>query len=318
MLNQSFNHHNKNDLQNQEKCLILLDEGSKILLGKREHLKKALVCVLSGGHLLLEDIPGVGKTTLVHILGKILGHKVARIQFTNDLLPSDITGLSIFNKDTNKFEFMKGPLFNHLVLGDELNRATAKTQSALLQSMEEGCVTVDGTTYELATPFWVLATQNPYEQVGTSFLPESQLDRFFMSLSLDFPDREMEKLILTQEEPSGLLKKFSEGLGNEAINDIKDEITKIHIEDTLLEYVLDLLQVGRSKLLKGYSLSPRSGKNLVQASKGHAWISGRSYVTPEDIQLIAPHVLGHRLGSSSGVKHGVSETLLLLKKVPIK
>jgi MoxR-like ATPase len=318
MLNQSSDNNSKNDLQIQEKCLTLLNEGAKILLGKNEHLKKALVCVLSGGHLLLEDIPGVGKTTLVHILGKILDHSVARIQFTNDLLPSDITGLSIFNKETNKFEFMEGPLFNHLVLGDELNRATAKTQSALLQSMEEGCVTVDGTTYELPNPFWVLATQNPYEQVGTSFLPESQLDRFFMSLSLDFPEREMEKLILTQGEPTELLKNFPKGLGNDALKIIRCEITEIHIEDSLLEYVLDLLHVGRTKLLKGHSLSPRSGKDLVQAAKGYAWISGREYVTPEDIQLIAPHVLGHRLGGSSGVNHGVSETLSLLKEVPLK
>lgn len=314
MLNKSESNNNVN----QQRCLELLEAGSKILLGKENQIKKALACVLSNGHLLLEDIPGVGKTTLVHIIGKVLGYDVSRIQFTNDLLPSDVTGLSIFNKETNKFEFIKGPLFNHLILADELNRATAKTQSALLQCMEEENITVDGTTYELEQPFWVLATQNPYEQVGTSYLPESQLDRFFMSLSLDFPEREMEKIIINSNSPKEQLKNFPNGLGKEILDQIFVEITNIHIEEKLLEYILDLLHVGRNKLEKGYSLSPRSGKDLLMAAKAFAWLSGRDYVIPEDIQEVVPNVLGHRLGSSMGVKYGVEESLSLLKEVPLK
>ena len=314
MLNKSVS----NDNENQKKCLALLELASKILLGKEKQIKKALICALSNGHLLLEDIPGVGKTTLVHLVGKILGYEVSRIQFTNDLLPSDVTGLSIFNQDTNSFEFMKGPLFNNLILADELNRATAKTQSALLQCMEEENITVDGKTYQLDKPFWVLATQNPYEQIGTSFLPESQLDRFFMSLSLDFPDREMEKIILTQKSTTEQLTQFPAGLGKETLDQINSEIHSVHIEDSLLEYVLDILHIGRSKLTRGHSLSPRSGKDLVLASKGSAWMSGRNYVIPEDIQELAPNVLGHRLGGSMGVKHGCDESLSLLKEVPLK
>ena len=306
----------KDDYHDQ--CVELLKFGSEILLGKELHLKKALVCTLASGHLLLEDIPGVGKTTLVQIISKILNFRPTRIQFTNDLLPSDVTGISIFNKNNNEFEFKKGPLFNHLILADELNRATAKTQSALLQCMEEKSITVDGMTHKLDHPFWVLATQNPYEQVGTSFLPESQLDRFFMSLSLDFPQREMEKIILTLNHPKKQIENFPEGLGIQKIDSIKDQIEKVHIEGTLLDYILDLLSIGRAKLQKGYSLSPRSGKDLVLAAKGYAWIEGRDFVIPEDIQLMVPHVFGHRLGGSLGVKHGVDESLFLLKEVPLK
>lgn len=314
MLNQS----ESQDSQYREKCLKLMDFGNSILLGKEEQIKKALVCVLSNGHLLLEDIPGVGKTTLVHILGKILGFNVSRIQFTNDLLPSDVTGLSIFNKEKNTFEFVKGPLFNHLILADELNRATAKTQSALLQCMEEESITVDGETHQLEMPFWVLATQNPYEQVGTSYLPESQLDRFFMSLNLDFPAREMEKIILTQSAPQDQLKTFPEGLGAQALVEINKEIHAVHVEESLLEYILDILHVGRTKLSKGHSLSPRSGKDLVMAAKGYAWINQRNYVIPEDIKEVAPNVLGHRIGGSMGAKHGYDEAIELLKEVPLK
>lgn len=194
-------------------CRSLLERGAKILLGKEQQLEKAFVCVLSGGHLLLEDVPGVGKTTLAKLLAKMCGFEVTRIQFTNDLLPADITGSTIYNSTKSEFEFRLGPLFGHFVLADELNRATPKTQSALLQAMEEKNVTVDGKTWVLKEPFIVLATQNPFEQIGTFPLPESQIDRFAMGLVLDFPEREYERQILKQDDPRKLLDDFGTGLG---------------------------------------------------------------------------------------------------------
>ncbi|MCO4793700.1 MAG: AAA family ATPase [Bacteriovoracaceae bacterium] len=300
-----------------DECKTLLKNASQVLLGKETQVEKAMICILSGGHLLLEDVPGVGKTTLAKILARVAGHEVTRIQFTNDLLPSDITGSAIFNSTSNDFEFRPGPLFGHFVLADELNRATPKTQSALLQAMEEKSVTVDGKTYDLAEPFVVLATQNPFEQVGTFPLPESQIDRFTMGLVLDFPQREFEKLILQQGDTSEMIKNIGEGLGSQKLKLIKKEIEQIHLAENLYDYILDLLSYGRNNFSTGHSLSPRSGKDLVISSKALAWIRERDFVLPEDIQELLPFVWGHRVGGTKGLKKGMNEIHRLIKEVSL-
>jgi MoxR-like ATPase len=298
-----------------DECKTLLERASKVLLGKESQVEKALVCILGGGHLLLEDVPGVGKTTLAKILARVCGFEVTRIQFTNDLLPADITGSAIFNTNTNEFEFRSGPIFGHFVLADELNRATPKTQSALLQAMEERHITVDGQTFELKEPFIVLATQNPFEQVGTFPLPESQIDRFSMGLVLEFPEREFEKEILKQGDTSELMKGIGEGLGGKKLLEIREEVTKIHLADSLYDYILDLLNHGRKNFSTGHSLSPRSGKDLVQTAKTLAWIRGRDFVIPEDVQELLPHVWGHRVGGTRGLQGGMSEIDRLIKEI---
>lgn len=296
----------------------VLDEASKVLLGKEGELKLALTCLLSNGHLLLEDIPGVGKTTLVYTLSKLLGLKLSRIQFTNDLLPTDILGTSIFDESTKSFEFKRGPIFGEMILADELNRATPKTQSALLQAMEERRINVDGNEFELENPFLIIATQNPFQQIGTFQLPESQIDRFFMSLSLGYPTREFEKEIILGEESWNKLEKCIEVLSKkEFIDAMKNIKERVHASEAIANYILDILEKGRLSLSEGYLLSPRAGKDLVNAAKTFAYLDGRDFVAPEDVQAVAAPVLGHRVGGNKGVQFGFKKIGELLNTINV-
>ena len=300
-----------------EKLNELLDRADSLLLGKREELKLALTSILSGGHLLLEDVPGVGKTTLVYLFSKLFGLQLNRIQFTNDLLPADILGTSIFKRSNEDFKFVPGPIFGEMILADELNRATPKTQSALLQVMEEGRVSVDGHTYELSPHFCLVATQNPHFQIGTYPLPESQLDRFFMSLYLDFPKREFEKKILLQGDIGSEIDSLASIISKEEMLHIQNKIDDQTVSDALLNYLLDIMTFGRQELQEGSYLSPRASKDLLKAAKTHSFLEGRSMVIPEDVQAVAPHVLGHRLSASQGVRYGHDLVSKLLGHVPV-
>lgn len=301
----------------KEKISELLRQANNVLLGKEEEVELAVSCLLSGGHLLIEDVPGVGKTTLVYLLGKLMGLKLNRIQFTNDLLPGDILGTMIYKREKEEFEFKKGPIFGELILADELNRATPKTQSALLQVMEERLVSVEGREFPLEYPFLIVATQNPFFQVGTFQLPESQLDRFHMSLHLNFPEREFEKKILRQGNSRDLIAKVPQVFEKEELREIRQKIEDITVEEPLLDYLLDFIEKGRSDFEEGVYLSPRAAKDLLQGAKAYSFIKGREYVMPEDIQRVAPYVLGHRLGGSKGVVHGQRIVRELISKVPV-
>ncbi|MBT3585755.1 MAG: MoxR family ATPase [Halobacteriovoraceae bacterium] len=297
--------------------LELIDKASEVLLGKRNEIKLALVSLISDGHLLIEDIPGVGKTTLVYVLAKIFGLNLSRVQFTNDLLPSDILGTHIFDSKKGEFEFKKGPVFGELILADELNRATPKTQSALLQVMEERRINLDGEEFILPRPYLVIATQNPFHQIGTFPLPESQLDRFFMSLCLDLPDREFEKKIIEQTNIREKIDSLPALLTSDQLLEWQGKVRQVKVADKLSEYVLDILQSGRQTLDEGHFLSPRAGRDLLQAARGHCLLEGRDFVLPEDVQAVAPYVLGHRVGSMKGVKFGINTIKSLIETVSI-
>jgi MoxR-like ATPase len=300
-----------------EKLNQLLDKADSLLLGKRSELKVALTSLLSGGHLLLEDVPGVGKTTLVYLFSKLLGLNLNRIQFTNDLLPGDILGTTIFKNSTEEFEFVPGPIFGEMILADELNRATPKTQSALLQVMEERRISVEGKTYELPEEFCLVATQNPHFQIGTYPLPESQLDRFFMSLYLDFPKREFEKKILAQGDLAREIDALACIISKEELLVIQSKIEKQIVSEALVDYLLDVMSYGRQELQEGSYLSPRASKDLLKAAKAYSFLEGRDMVLPEDVQAVAPHVLGHRLSAARGIRYGHDLITKLLGHVPV-
>lgn len=293
-----------------------VSQGSHYLKGKEHQLKMAYIAVIARGHLLLEDTPGMGKTTLVHLVASLLGMRLSRIQFTNDLLPADIVGTSIFDQKSGDFSFKKGPLFGELILADELNRATPKTQSALLQAMEEHSVSVDGTTYQLSSKFLVMATQNPRGQFGTYPLPESQLDRFFMGLTLGLPEREGEKEILKQGDIRDKVAALSALPGQESFTELHNKARSVHLSEPLLDYVLDLLSYARLNF-ESFTLSPRAGKDLILAAQIHALLSDRTSVYPEDVQAVAPSVWSHRLGASAGLAQGVRWTQELIENVRI-
>jgi MoxR-like ATPase len=273
----------------------LVKQVSQVVLGKDYEVRLALTCLLAKGHLLIEDIPGIGKTTLAKTLSQTLGLDFKRIQCTSDMLPGDILGVSVFDQNSGSFNFHEGPVFTQVLLADEVNRTTPKTQSALLEAMEELQVTVEGETKILEAPFFVIATQNPMEQSGTYRLPESQLDRFLMRINLGYPNREAEKHILRNGQGH---QSFIEPLvSTESLLEMQTSIENIHVSDALLEYVQDLLELSRDSHHFQIGLSPRAGKALVNAARAWAFTQERGHVLPEDIQEMLPHVAAHRLHS---------------------
>jgi MoxR-like ATPase len=297
----------------------IIREISQIILGKDREIRMVLTCLLSKGHLLIEDIPGVGKTTLAQSLAKTLGLSYTRIQCTSDLLPADIVGTSIFNNKEQSFKFHKGPLFAQMVLVDELNRATPRTQSALLEAMEEQQVSVDGITHQLPEPFFVIATQNQRYHVGTFPLPESQLDRFFMRIQLGYPDHKSERLLLTGESRIDMLKTISPVISIAMLKEMQALIPNVIISEVLLDYIQDIIATSRSKPHLHLGLSPRAGICLVKAAQAWAFCEDRKMVLPEDVQAVAGSVLEHRLApESSNIKsNGFQLTEQLIRSVPV-
>ena len=293
----------------------VINSVNDLILGKEEAIKLATISLLCGGHLLIEDIPGVGKTTMVYIFGKLFSFDVSRIQFTNDLLPSDIIGTHIFKKETESFEFHRGPLFGNLILADELNRATPKTQSALLQVMEEKKVSVDSGDYAMPDPFIIMATQNPYSQMGTYPLPESQLDRFFMGISLGLPSADYEKLIIQQRDIRESIDSLTPLLDLDGLREISKQVWDIHVSEELLDYLLRLINHVRSHVQGGEFLSPRAGKDLLLAARGHALVEGREFVAPQDVQYVFPFIVGHRIGHHKTLKDIHHHLKEVMKKV---
>ena len=273
----------------------LLEAASRIILGKERELRLALTCLVARGHLLIEDIPGVGKTTLAHVLARLIGLQFQRIQFTSDFLPADILGVSVFDRDTGTFRFHPGPIFAQLILADEINRTTPKTQSALLEAMEERQVTADGQTHLLPEPFFVIATQNPSHQVGTFPLPESQLDRFLMRIRLGYPDREAERALLMGEDRRQMLERQERVIGPDDLLDLQRAALDVTVADRLIDYVQTLLASTRGDAELAVGLSPRAGLALLAAARAWALIDRRDHVLPEDVQAVFPHVAGHRL-----------------------
>jgi len=272
----------------------LVSQVSEVIVGKQDAIRLAVSCVLARGHLLIEDLPGVGKTTLSQALARSLGLDFRRIQFTSDLLPADILGNSIYDRDRQKFVFHAGPLFSQVVLIDEVNRATPKTQSALLEAMEENHVTIDGVGHPLPAPFFVLATQNPQHQIGTFPLPESQLDRFLMRIELGVPDRAAERTMLLGGDRRDLLRTLQPVMDDAALVEIQTHVRAVHTSPGLLDYLQDLLDASRRRHRTG--LSPRAGLALLRASQAWALMQGREMVLPEDIQAVGGSVIAHRLG----------------------
>ena len=269
------------------------------LVGKEEEIRMAVCCLLAQGHLLIEDLPGMGKTTLAHALAKVTGLTYQRVQFTSDLLPGDILGFSVFNQQQHAFEFQPGPIFNQVLLADEINRATPKTQSALLEAMAESQVTIESATRPLPSPFFVIATQNPVTHTGAFALPESQLDRFLMRISLGYPDEQSEKTLYQGLDSRAVIEHLPCTLDADTLQVLQQQARAVKASDAVLDYLLRLLQFTRSQPQFAWGVSPRGGQALLGAGKAWALIDGRDYLLPEDIQQVLPAVLGHRLQESA-------------------
>jgi MoxR-like ATPase len=286
-----------------------------VVLGKAHQTRLALTCLLAGGHLLIEDLPGVGKTTLAHALAQTLGLEFKRIQFTSDLLPADVLGYSVFDRGSGGFSFHPGPIFSQVILADEINRATPKAQSALLEAMEEGQVTLEGVTRVLPQPFFVIATQNPFTQTGVYPLPESQLDRFLMRLTLGYPDPGAERALLAgQAQPARACGPFMQA---DALHTAQLGINAVRLAAPLLDYLQALTEHSRRCGRFVHGLSPRAVLGLAHAARAWAWLDGREYVIPDDVQAVFPAVAGHRLLDVDGVLQGEQGAALVLEAVAI-
>ncbi|HSG87883.1 MAG TPA: MoxR family ATPase [Pseudomonadales bacterium] len=275
-----------------------------VLLGKEHQIKQAVACLLAGGHLLIEDLPGMGKTILSHALARTFGLTYNRIQFTSDVLPADILGISVFDRDSSKFLFHPGPVFAQVVLADEINRTTPKTQSALLEAMEEGQVTVEGETRALPSPFFVIATQNPASQAGTYPLPESQLDRFLMRIELGYPDPAAERELMRGTDRREMLQELEPMLTLEQLVSLQAAARQVKASDALIDYVQRIVQHSRNAADFAWGLSPRGALALLRASQAWALVEGRSHVVPEDVQAVLPPVVEHRLREAAGQSAG--------------
>jgi len=272
-----------------------ISQVDSVLLGKEHEIKLALTCLLCKGHLLIEDLPGMGKTTLAQALAQALGLSFSRIQFTSDLLPADILGVSVFDRETGKFTFHPGPIFSHLILADEINRTTPKTQSALLEAMEERQVTTEGETRRLPAPFFVIATQNPNTQAGTFPLPESQLDRCLMRIELGYPDPAAERVLLKGEDRRRVLARQSASLSGRELEEMQERCEQVKVSEALLDYIQRLVQYTRQAPEFAWGLSPRGALALLACARAWALIHRREHVVPEDVQAVLPSVVEHRL-----------------------
>jgi MoxR-like ATPase len=306
-------------LQNPARGAIqrVIEAAGGIILGKETQVRLALACLLARGHLLIEDLPGVGKTTLAHVLARSLGLDFQRIQFTSDMLPADIIGVSVYERETGAFKFHPGPIFAQVILADEVNRATPKTQSALLEAMEEHQVTAEGETRRLPSPFFVIATQNPSEQVGTFPLPESQLDRFTMRIELGYPDRGAERALLMGTDRRDLLATLAACMTPVELMELQAGVQRVHVAPALLDYVQAIVEHTRRSPNYVAGLSPRAALALVHCARAWAMIQGRDKVLPEDVQAIVPGVAAHRLRPAHDSSRRVDVGAQLLAAVPI-
>jgi MoxR-like ATPase len=296
----------------QLKLKSLLNQLNTVIVGKSAQVQDCLACLLAGGHLLIEDVPGVGKTTLAHALARTLGLQFSRVQFTSDLMPSDLSGVSVYERGKEAFVFHPGPVFAQVLLADEINRASPKTQSALLEAMEEKQVTVEGATRALPSPFFVIATQNPQDQLGTYALPESQLDRFLMRISLGYPDRAAERQLLSGHDRRDVVEHLPALLAGDELAQLQQAVRRVHIAAPLLDYVQDLIAATRSGRWFLQGLSPRAGIALVRAAQAQALLCGRDYVAPDDVQAILPQTVAHRLIPVSDAGRGAVEQVRAL------
>ncbi|MGA8393036.1 MAG: MoxR family ATPase [Burkholderiaceae bacterium] len=302
----------------QHKIKSILDQLNTVLVGKQVQVQDCVACLMAGGHLLIEDVPGVGKTTLAHALARTFGLQFSRVQFTADLMPSDLSGVSVFERSKEAFVFHPGPVFAQVLLADEINRASPKTQSALLEAMEERQVTVEGETRALPSPFFVIATQNPHDQLGTYALPESQMDRFLMRISLGYPDRMSERQLLAGADRRDMVEHLPPLLTDGELAKLQQAVMQVHIAAPLLDYVQDLIAATRSGRWFLQGLSPRAGVALVRAARAQALLGGRDYVAPDDVQAILPQTVAHRLIPVSDAGRGaVEQVRAMVEAVPL-
>ena len=300
------------------KLQTLLNQLNTVIVGKPTQVQDCVACLLAGGHLLIEDVPGVGKTTLAHALSRSFGLHFSRVQFTADLMPSDLSGVSIYERQSASFVFHPGPLFAQVLLADEINRASPKTQSALLEAMEEKQVTIEGATRPLPVPFFVIATQNPHDQLGTYALPESQLDRFHMRISLGYPDRDAERELLRGADRRDMVDKLQPVLTPHELLELQQEVIKVHAAEPLLNYLQDLMAATRSGRWFLQGLSPRAGIAIMRAAKAQAYLNHRDYVAPDDIACVLPQTAAHRLVPVSDAGRGALEQVrAMLAAVPL-